>query len=260
MQVRNHADKRNRQLVLHHVQTRLENVDIAAEFIDNETLDALLFLRLQQRNRAVQRGEHAAAVDVSDEQHRRVHHFRHAHIHDVIFAQIDFRRRACALNDNDIIFLRQTVICLQNIRNQLFFVRIIVLCRHRAARHAVDDNLGAAIAGRLEQNRIHAHIRCNARRLCLHDLRASHLGAVRRDKRIERHVLRLKRRRLEPVLSENAAQCRNRQALARIGCRALYHDYFCHADSSFSCRSVCSSTKFSVSLRTAMRNHVSSSP
>ena len=48
--------------------------------------------------------------------------------------------------------------------------------------------------------------RLDPRRFRLHDLRASHLKPFLCDKGVERHVLRLKRRRPVAILPENAAE------------------------------------------------------
>ena len=58
--------------------------------------------RLEHPERAGEMGEHAAAVDVADHQHRQIGGAGKAHIGDVAVAQIDLGRAAGALADDDV--------------------------------------------------------------------------------------------------------------------------------------------------------------
>ena len=56
---------------------------VAAELVDDEAGDARALVGLEQLERADERGEDAAAIDVADEQHRRVGEPRDVHVDDV---------------------------------------------------------------------------------------------------------------------------------------------------------------------------------
>ena len=101
--VRHNAYDRPAGQLLELCQTRPEDFHIAAEFVDDKAADARLLVLVQQLDRAVERGEHAAAVDVPDEQHRCVHELRKSHVHDVVLLEIDLGRAAGALDDNDVV-------------------------------------------------------------------------------------------------------------------------------------------------------------
>ena len=101
-------------------------------------------LLLQQLHRAVQLGEHAAPVDVARQQHRRVHQLGQAHVDDVIRFQVDLRRAARALDDDDVKLLDQAVVGLQNVGDQRHASwRKYSLARHVAPHLAVNDDLAA---------------------------------------------------------------------------------------------------------------------
>ena len=215
-------------------KSRPQDFHIAAEFVDDKAPDTRLFVLFEQLYRAVERGEHAAPVDVAHEQHRRVHELREAHVHDVVLFEVDFRRTARALDDDDIRLLAQAVERLADDREKLALVSPVFACGVVAVRLSHNDDLRTDVARRLEQDGVHAHIGRDAGGFRLHHLCAAHLAAVRRDERIERHVLRLERRDPVAVLPENAAQRRAEQTLARVRAGALYHDHFSHTFSSVS--------------------------
>ena len=100
---------------------------------------------------------------------------------------------------------------------------VIFAHAHIADRFSAYDHLTAGIAVRFQENRIHADVGVKTASLRLNHLRASHLPAVHRDKRIQRHVLRLERRHVIAVLKENAAQGCRENAFSCIGAGALNH-------------------------------------
>ncbi len=83
-------------------QGRAQDLHIAAEFVDDEPLDAGALVGFQQRHRAVQLREYAAPVDIARQQHRRIHQLCKAHVHDVVGFQVDLCRAARALDDDDV--------------------------------------------------------------------------------------------------------------------------------------------------------------
>ena len=58
---------------------------------------------LEQRQRAEQRGEDAAAVDVADDDHRQAGVAGQAHVGESACAQVDLGRAAGALADDDVV-------------------------------------------------------------------------------------------------------------------------------------------------------------
>ena len=189
MPVRHHADDRLAGQILKLRQTRPQNLHVAAEFVDDETANPRLLVLLEQLDRAVQRREHAAAVDVADQQHRRIHQLRQTHIYNIILLEINLRRTARTLDHDNVVLGGKTVKCVLDNGQKRLFAAPILPRGAVSLRLAHDDDLRANVACRLEQDRVHAHIGRDARRLGLHDLRASHLPAVRRDERVERHIL-----------------------------------------------------------------------
>jgi hypothetical protein len=101
-----HTQHRLAGQLLQSPQARAENLRVPPELVDDESANQLLLLRLQQLHGAVEGGEHAAPVDVSAQKHRRSGPAGHAHVDEIIGFQVDFRRTARALDDDDVIFLR----------------------------------------------------------------------------------------------------------------------------------------------------------
>ena len=187
--VRHHADDRLAGQILELRQTRPQNLHITAEFVDDETANPRLLVLLEQLDRAVQRREHAAAVDVADQQNGCIHQLRQTHIYNIILLEIDLRRTARTLDHDNVVLGGKAVKCVLDNGQKRLFAAPILPRGTVSLRLAHDDDLRANVACRLEQDRIHAHIGRDARRLGLHDLCAAHLPAVRRDERVERHVL-----------------------------------------------------------------------
>ena len=228
-EVRHNARHGNAAELLEHFKPRLQNCAVAAEFVDNDALDALFVLFALQRHRTVELGEHAAAVDVSHQQHRRVHHAGKPHVDNVIFLQIDLCGATRPLDHNNIVLPAEALVCLHHRRDKITFSAIVFHRWHIALHAPVDDDLTADVRRRLEQDRVHARVRLDARSLGLHHLCAPHLSAIFRDEGVERHVLALEGRNTITVLLQNTAKPRGKQALARVGHRALDHNILCHA-------------------------------
>ena len=69
----------------------------------DEAADAGAVLGIEQFEGAQQRGEDAAAVDVAYQDAGCVRGVGHPHVHDVVRPQIDFRRGAGALDDDEVV-------------------------------------------------------------------------------------------------------------------------------------------------------------
>ena len=102
-----------------------------------------------QHHRAVQGREHAAAVDIAHEQHGCVCELRHAHIHDVILFQVDFRRAARAFYDDDVILSGKTFVSLAYCANPRALAAPVFFGGLIAGRLAQHNNLRTTVARRL---------------------------------------------------------------------------------------------------------------
>ena len=142
---RNHADHRNAQQIFDHLKTRLKDFDVASELIDDQTLDAFLFLFIQQFDRAVERGKHAARIDIADQDHGSIRRLGHGHIDDIALFQIDLGRTARAFNDDDIYVLFQIIVDLFDHLAQLRLELVIFHGRHGADGLAAHDDLTSAV-------------------------------------------------------------------------------------------------------------------
>ena len=162
---------------------------IAAEFIDDHPFHPRPLLRLQQRQRAVNRGKHPAAVDIGHQDHRALRHLGHAHIDDIAVAQVNLRRTAGPFQHQRLILPGQALVDREDLFAQ---ARLVLVIAHRvhAGRHLPhQDHLRLTVAGGLEQNRIHADIRRNPGRFGLENLCPAHLFAIRRNAGVQRHIL-----------------------------------------------------------------------
>ena len=239
--------------ILQHLETGPQNFHIAPEFVDNQTLDMGLLLRLQQGDGAVETGKDAAPVDVTGQQHRRAYHTGHAHVDEIIFLEVDFRGTARALNDDNIVFRRQGIICLPDGGAEVVFVGVILGGFHVAQDFTVDNDLTAHIAGGLQEDGIHPHIGGNPGGFGLHNLGPAHFKARVGDKAVEGHVLTFERGHLVAVLMEHAAQAAGQQAFSGVGHGALNHNGLCHGHSSIHWLTAASNFSLSGAVRTATR-------
>ena len=76
---------------------------VAAELVDDEPRDEAALLRREQLHVTEQTGEDAATVDVADEEDRRAGVQRHAHVDDVLAAEVHLGRAAGALDDDEVV-------------------------------------------------------------------------------------------------------------------------------------------------------------
>ena len=83
---------------------------IAAELVDDETLDLLALVRFEQEHGPGQGSEDATAIDVADEQAGRLGVACHAQVDDIGFLEVDLRRTAGALEHDDVVAGRQPIV------------------------------------------------------------------------------------------------------------------------------------------------------
>ena len=184
-----------------HVEPGREQLAVAAELVDDEGRDARALVRLEQLERADQRGEHAAAVDVADEQHRRVGEPRDVHVDDVARAQVDLGRAARALDHDQLVALAQALAARPR-RPRRELVRAAAVRRARARGRRRGRSRSAArrwSASGLIRIGFMSTVGEHARGRGLHRLRAADLEPLAADRGVERHVLRLERRDADAV-------------------------------------------------------------
>ena len=202
-----------------HGQAAVQQLRGAAELVDHEAGDQRLVFGGEQGQRAVHGGEHPAAVDVAGHDDRQAGRAGQAHVGDVGFPQVDLGRAARTLADDHVVGVPQPV---QAVQRDLAQPRRVRAVAHRVGLGlgvAEHHDLAAPVAARLEQHRVHVGDRLDARRGGLHGLRAADLGAVHRDERVQRHVLRLERRHLHALPGQPPAQPGHQHALARVRTR-----------------------------------------
>ena len=196
---------------------------IAAKFVDDEAANQRRILRRQHGFGADEAGDDAAAVDIADQDDRHIRGARKSHIGDVVCPQIDFRGAAGAFDEHEIGLTAQPRKTVEHERQQIVFHLLVGGRLGAAVDPALHHDLRADFALRLQQHRVHVNAGGRARGARLQRLRAPDLAAVRRDRGVVRHVLRLERPHREPAQRERTRQPGDDQGLADIRARALKH-------------------------------------
>ena len=129
-----------------HVEPRLQQAYISAEFVDDQSFDAGPLFRPQKLYRSEKLREDTAGVDIARNQHRRVHHFSEPHVDKIPFPQVDLNRAACPLDHDDIRPLTKPLVCGKDIGDERFFDLIVVGGAHFPNRSAVYDDLRRRVA------------------------------------------------------------------------------------------------------------------
>ena len=81
----------------------VEQGRVAAELVDREAADHRGICRIEHRLRADEARDHAAALDVAEQQHRYAGASGEAHVRDVSPAQVRFGRAARALDQYEFV-------------------------------------------------------------------------------------------------------------------------------------------------------------
>ena len=129
-------------------------------------------------DRAENRREYAAALDVGDEDPRRVDTGGECEVGQVPPAQVELAHAACSFNDHEIEAARQVRVRRQHLVEQIVRVFVIPACGKRLPDRAVDDHLARTVAVRLEQDRIHRALGLEAARFGLRHLGPPDLAPV----------------------------------------------------------------------------------
>ena len=195
---------------------RDEQARIAAKLVDDEARDQRRVVGIEHRLGADEARDHAAAVDVADDDDRHVGGAGKAHVGDVVAAQVDLRRAAGALDQHQIGLAPSALEALEHIGQQLR-----PSCAMYSAALAVPCTLPCTticeptwLCG-LSRIGIHVNARRHAGGARLQRLGAADLAAVGRDRGVVRHVLRLERPHPQPALGVGARQPRDDAATCR---------------------------------------------
>lgn len=173
--------------------------------------------------------EHAAAIDVCDEEHRNGRRasglggLDEAHVRDVALAKVDLRRAARALDDHAFEFVGEPPPRREDRGERRGLVVVVTLRTELEERVAVDDHLRALVARGLQQHRVEVDPRGDASGERLERLGSTDLTAVDGDGGVERHVLGLERRDRHAAATEDAAKRGHQRGLAGVRRAALHH-------------------------------------
>ncbi len=200
-----------------------EQARIAAEAVDEEAGDQGGILRVDHGLRADEARDHPAPVDVADQHHRRVGGPGEAHIGDVARPQVHLGGRARALDEDQIGLRGEAREAVEDGRHQPGLPGLVVARLHGGDHPPLHHHLGADLALRLQQHRVHVDRGRHPGGPGLQRLRAADLAAVRGDGGVVRHVLRLERAHPQAPVGEGARQPRHDQRLADVGAGALDH-------------------------------------
>ena len=143
---------------------RRQQVGVAPELVEDEPLDAPLPGGWEQRPGTEQVGEGAPAIDVGHQRHRSVDVVSHRHVHDVAGPQIGLGGATGPLDDDHVELVGERGQCLGDSRPQPGRAIPPRLRRQLVVDHAAHHHLAAGLALGLEEHRIHAHVRVDARR------------------------------------------------------------------------------------------------
>jgi hypothetical protein len=168
--------------------------------------------------------EYPAAIDVADEHDRAFRRARESHVGDVARAQIDLRCAARTFDQHQIGVRAKAREALEHGGEKLRLQRLIFSGPRVADHPALDDDLGADLALRFQEDRVHIHGRRRTGGARLQRLGAADLAAVRGHRGVVGHILRLERADAKAAPQEGAAEARDHQRLADIGAGPLKHE------------------------------------
>ena len=158
MQVGHDARHRHAAKLFQLLEPGLQYLFVAAEFIDDSAFDTCSLVLIQQSYGPIELREHAAAVDISHQQHGSVHQLRQPHVDDVFVFKVDLCRTARAFDDDDIVFGGQRFVGLHDVGHKLTLALVVFHGLHIADRPAHDHHLRAHVRRRLQQDGVHADV------------------------------------------------------------------------------------------------------
>ena len=150
----------------------------------------------------------------------------HRHVDQVAVAEVDLGEAAGALHDDGVVSGSQPVVGGIDgfAKFGAAFLPEIVIGVAIADGPAVQHDLRGMVALGLEQQGIHIGMAGDAGGFGLDGLRPADFQPFGRSKRVQGHVLGLERRRIVPVLTEDAAEGRGEDAFAHVAAGSGKHD------------------------------------
>ncbi len=201
----------------------VEQADVAAKLVDDIAAEPRPLGWLKNRPGADQAGDHAASIDVGNQDDRNICRFGEAHVGDVAGTQIDLRRAAGAFDQQEVTFPREPREAFQDDGQQLRLQVLVVARLGGAEDPPLYHDLRANLRLRFQQHRVHVGRRRHAASASLQRLRSTDLAAIGGHCGIVRHVLRLERSNAQPAARIRSRQTCHDQRLADVGTRALQH-------------------------------------
>ena len=145
VQVRQHPQHRFSRPLFQPCQARLQQGDVAAELVDDKPGNPLPLALAEQVQRPDQVGEHAAPVDIGDEDDRAVGLLGETHVGDIPVAQVYLRRTAGAFRHNIVVTVLQAAVGFHDGAQQGGFSFVVRQRIQGRINLAVHDHLGADI-------------------------------------------------------------------------------------------------------------------
>jgi hypothetical protein len=197
---------------------------IPAHLVDDEAGDLRGIGGIDGGLRPEDLRDDAAAVDVADDDDRRVGRSGEPHIGDVARSKVDLRRRASALDEDDVRLRPEAREAFEHRRHQLGLPRLVGTRRDGAAHAPLHDELGPDLRLRLQKDGVHVDGRRNPRGPRLKRLGPADLAAIGRHRGVVGHVLRLERPDVEAAVRQQPGEPGDKDGLADVRPGALQHE------------------------------------
>ncbi len=208
-----------------------KEVRIAVELVDQKGFQPGTIFCGQDVERAGDRGDDAATMDVANQDRRNAGRRGEAHVGEVAVAKVDLAGAAGTFDQHDIAIRGKAAKAVENGRHELLAVPEIVARRHAGLALALDDDLRARGSLGLQQHRVHVDGWLGLGGTGLQGLGTADLAAIGGDGGVVRHVLRLEGADLHSPVGQGAGKAGDDEGLAHIGAGAHQHDGTGHAAS-----------------------------
>lgn len=212
------------QALLHHLDAGVEQADVATELVDDEGANARSVFGGEELDGAVEGGEDAASVYVSNEEAVGFGGMSHAHVDDVVVAEVDLGGGAGTLQEDEVVGGGEPAIALDDGGEEGGgAVLEVVLGGDLAPDLAQQDDLGSGFGTRLDEHRIHVGAGRGAAGFGLQGLGAADLAAIGGGGGVKGHVLGFEGGDAVAFVGEDAAESGGEEGLAGVGGGAEDH-------------------------------------
>src|SRR5918997_1359261 len=140
-----------------------------------------------------------------------------AHVGQVVLSEVDLRRAPGPLADHHVEPRAQVLQGIQDYGEEFLLHPPVAPSARRGPRLAPQDDLGGPFGRRFQEDGVHRRLGFDHRGGGLGGLGAPDLGPLPRHEGVERHVLRLERRYLDPLPRQPPADASDDHALAGVG-------------------------------------------